>query len=71
MEYKYFKENVKNKKVKKVRVTSMYIIAVDINVSNRVVDINFTACKIMLNTIVKKYNDCKFFQLITLKKTRN
>ena len=35
----------------------MYIIAVDINVSNRVVDINVTACKIMLNNFVKKYND--------------
>ena len=53
MEYTYFIENVK---IKKVRVNSMYLNAVHINVYNRVVDINFTACKIVLNNFVKKYN---------------
>ena len=35
-----------NVKIKKVRVNRMYINAVDINIYNRVMDINFTACKI-------------------------
>ena len=42
-------------------VTSMYIIAVDIN---------FTACKIMLNNLVKNIMVVGLFQLITLKNTQ-
>ena len=39
----------------------MYINAVDIKLYNRVVDVSFRVCKIMLNSFVKKYNDCQPF----------
>ena len=52
-------------------IRDRYIIAVDINISNRVVHINFTACKIMLNNCVKNIMSVSLFQLVTLKKTRN
>ena len=37
---------------------------------NSVVDINFTACKIVLNNFVKKYNDCQSSSVGKVQKER-